>query len=63
MIYLTMNLTKLKFRIMELFKTLKFTDNVNFNLLQNMIHLLMNFRVTDNFKIKIKKDKNFKVMI
>ncbi len=63
MIYLTMNLTKLKFRIMEFFKTLKFTDNVNFNLLQNMIQLLMNFRVTDNFKIKIKKDKNFKVMI
>ncbi len=48
---------------MEFFKTLKFTDNVNFNLLQNMIQLLMNFRVTDNFKIKIKKDKNFKVMI
>lgn len=63
MIYLTMNLTKLKFKIMEFFKTLKFTDNVNFNLLQNMIHLLMNFRVMDKFKTKIKKDKNIKVTI
>lgn len=63
MIYLTMNLTKLKFKIMEFFKTLKFTDNVNFKLLQSMIHLLMNFRVMDKFKTKIKKDKNIKVTI